>query len=147
MTNHLSKSLLNNYRQCPRRLWLEMQDRIAKTRWPQGIDIEAHSWVEDDEGTKRRDLGYAQHLTQMWLMQGVHLFEATFSHSNLFVMADVMRPTQRCKQTVWQMIEVKSSAIAKGYHITATLQQTLQLDRWLNSFGGQIRDISKEKTK
>jgi hypothetical protein len=31
----------------------------------------------------------------------------------------------------------------EGYTITATVQQTLQLDRWLNSFGGQIRDISK----
>jgi hypothetical protein len=29
MTLHLSKSLLNNYRQCPRRLWLEMADRRA----------------------------------------------------------------------------------------------------------------------
>lgn len=178
MTTHLSKSLLNNYRQCPRRLWLEMQDRtagkqereplaqasysadtqkrflnghvigrIAKARQPQGIDIEAQSWVEEDEGTKRRDLGYTQHLTKMWLMHGVPLFEAPFSHSNLLVMADVMRPTQRGKQTVSQMIEVKSSATAKGYHLTATVQQTLQLDRWLNSFGRQIRDISKKKTK
>lgn len=29
MNLHLSKSLLNNYRQCPRRLWLEMADRRA----------------------------------------------------------------------------------------------------------------------
>ena len=149
MTLHLSKSLLNNYRQCPRRLWLEMQDRaarkrgqaplaqasysadaqkrfldghvigrIAKARWPKGIDIEAQSWVEDDRGTKRRDLSYAQHLTHMWLMQGVPLFEATFSHSQLLVMADVMRPAQRGGKTVWQMIEVKSSTTRKDYHIT-----------------------------
>jgi hypothetical protein len=149
MTPHLSKSLLNNYRQCPRRLWLEMQDRtarklgqtplaqatysadaqkrfldghvigrIAKARWPQGVDIEALSWVEDDTGTKRRDLRYAQHLTQMWLMQGLPLFEATFSHKQLLVMADVMRPAKRGKETVWQMIEVKSSTAPKDYHIT-----------------------------
>ena len=149
MTLHLSKSLLNNYRQCPRRLWLEMQDRaarkrgqaplaqasysadaqkrfldghvigrIAKARWPNGIDIEAQSWVEDDRGTKRRDLSYAQHLTHMWLMQGVPLFEATFSHSQLLVMADVMRPVQRGGKTVWQMVEVKSSTTRKDYHIT-----------------------------
>ena len=31
----------------------------------------------------------------------------------------------------------------EGYTISATVQQTLQLDRWLNSFGGQIRNISK----
>jgi CRISPR/Cas system-associated exonuclease Cas4 (RecB family) len=149
MNLHLSKSLLNNYRQCPRRLWLEMQDRaarkqgqaplaqasysadaqkrfldghvigrIAKARWPKGIDIEAQSWVEDNSGHKRRDLSYAQHLTHMWLMQGVPLFEATFSHSQLLVMADVMRPAQRGGKTVWQMIEVKSSTTRKDYHIT-----------------------------
>lgn len=32
MTLHLSKSLLNNYRQCPRRLWLEMQDLLPIVR-------------------------------------------------------------------------------------------------------------------
>lgn len=30
-----------------------------------------------------------------------------------------------------------------GYTITATVQQTLLLDRWLNSFGAQIRNIIK----
>lgn len=31
----------------------------------------------------------------------------------------------------------------EGYTISATVQQTLLLDRWLNSFGGQIRNICK----
>ncbi|WP_291931113.1 WYL domain-containing protein [Limnohabitans sp.] len=31
----------------------------------------------------------------------------------------------------------------EGYTITATVPQTLLLDRWLNSFGGQIRNIRK----
>ena len=31
----------------------------------------------------------------------------------------------------------------EGYTITATVQQTLQLDRWLNSFGQQIQNIQK----
>jgi hypothetical protein len=30
-----------------------------------------------------------------------------------------------------------------GYTITATVQQTLLLDRWLNSFGGQVSNICK----
>jgi hypothetical protein len=30
-----------------------------------------------------------------------------------------------------------------GYTITATVQQTLLLDRWLNSFGGQVRNVVK----
>jgi hypothetical protein len=30
-----------------------------------------------------------------------------------------------------------------GYTITATVQQTLLLDRWMNSFGGQVRNICK----
>jgi hypothetical protein len=33
-----------------------------------------------------------------------------------------------------------------GYTITATVQQTLLLDRWLNSFGGQVRNVKKEST-
>ncbi len=150
MTAYLSKSLLNNYRQCPRRLWLEMQDRaarkqglepiahavfsadtqkrfldghvigrIAKASWPHGIDIEAASWTENkDTGAKHRDLTKAQHLTQMYLGQGLPLFEATFSHNNLLIMADVMRPAKHGTETVWQMIEVKSSTTPKNYHIT-----------------------------
>ncbi|OYU11022.1 MAG: hypothetical protein CFE38_14760 [Comamonadaceae bacterium PBBC1] len=34
-----------------------------------------------------------------------------------------------------------------GYHITATVVQTLLLDRWINSFGGQIRNIRKTAVK
>jgi hypothetical protein len=33
-----------------------------------------------------------------------------------------------------------------GYTITATVQQTLLLDRWLNSFGGQVRNVKKGST-
>jgi hypothetical protein len=30
-----------------------------------------------------------------------------------------------------------------GYTITATVQQTLLLDRWLNSFGTGLRNVTK----
>ncbi|OYU11024.1 MAG: hypothetical protein CFE38_14770 [Comamonadaceae bacterium PBBC1] len=150
MTPYLSKSLLNNYRQCPRRLWLEMQDRaarkqglpplaqavysaetlrrfvdghvigrIAKACWPDGIDIEAQSWVQDEKtGERRRDLSYAQRLTQMSLAHRKPLFETTFSHRNLLIMADVMRPLGPRQGDGWQMIEVKSSTEPKDYHLT-----------------------------
>ena len=150
-TPSLSKSLLNNYRQCPRRLWLEVRDRqavraggqplvqasfgaetlkrfaeghvvgrIAQAMWPQGIDIERQSLVEDERtGEQRRDLGYAQHLTQMWTLQPEQaLYEATFSHDGLLVQADVLVPRRQGRRSGWQMLEVKSSTAPKAYHLT-----------------------------
>ncbi|WP_089956674.1 DUF2779 domain-containing protein [Limnohabitans sp. 2KL-3] len=150
-TPHLSKSLLNNYRQCPRRLWLEMQDRAARKKglepvaqavysadttkrfldghvigriaqacWSEGVDIEKASWITDeDTGQRHRDLNYATHLTYQWMQdQRRTLFEATFQHQNLLVMADVMVPRRHGHRVYWQMIEVKSSTTPKDYHIT-----------------------------
>jgi len=88
--------------------------------WPQGVDIERQSLVEDeDTGQMRRDLGYAQHLTQMWTMESEQaLFEATFSHDGLLVQADVLVPRPQGRRSGWQMLEVKSSTVPKDYHLT-----------------------------
>lgn len=150
-TPSLSKSLLNNYRQCPRRLWLEVRDRqavraggqplvqasygaetlkrfaeghvvgrIAQAMWPQGIDIERQSLVEDERtGGLRRDLRYAQQLTKNWVLQPQQaIYEATFSHDGLLVQADVLVPHRQGRRTGWQMLEVKSSTAPKDYHLT-----------------------------
>jgi hypothetical protein len=151
---YLSKSLLNNYRQCPRRLWLEMRDRqavrngqqpqvhaqhtadtlkrfaeghvigrIAQAMWPQGVDIEAA--VQQTLGPFRRDLGLSGKLTQQAVAKRQTMFEATFSHSNVLVQADVLLPVRGG----WQMLEVKSSGSVKDYHITDLATQVWVAER------------------
>lgn len=141
MTIYLSKSLLNNYRQCPRRLWLELRDRQAVRaggvplvqaqysaetlkRFAEGHvvgRIAQAMWpdglnVEEAAmqagGGQRRDLDRARALTQQAIAQKQPLFEATFEHDGLLVQADVMAPVRGG----WQMLEVKSSTSPKPYH-------------------------------
>ncbi|WP_291931119.1 DUF2779 domain-containing protein [Limnohabitans sp.] len=141
MTPYLSKSLLNNYRQCPRRLWLELRDRRAVReggaplvqaqysadtlkRFAEGHvvgRIAQAMWpdglnVEEASmqasGGQRRDLGRARALTQQAVARKQPLFEATFEHDGLLVQADVMVPVRGG----WQMLEVKSSTSPKAYH-------------------------------
>ena len=122
----LSKSRIIAWKQCPKRLWLHIHRRqllevsdgaergfqigyevgyVAQGLYPNGIRIE-----EDDD-----DLSAALVATQAALAAhpGRPIFEATFQHDGLLVRADVMLPTNNG----YRMIEVKSSASVKPYHI------------------------------
>ncbi|WP_291919036.1 DUF2779 domain-containing protein [Limnohabitans sp.] len=153
MTPHLIKSLLNNYRQCPRSLWLELRDRRAVRegrapvvqaqysadtlkRFAEGhvvVRTAQAMWpdglnVEEAalqaSGGQRRDLGRARALTQQAMAHKKPLFEATFEHDSLLVQADVMVPMRGA----WQMLEVKSSTSTstspKAYHHADLATQT-----------------------
>lgn len=149
MTTHLSKSLLNSFRQCPRRLWLELQDRRARREGRQPLAPVQYSadtlkrfaeghvvgriaqamWpqglnIEDAAAQSslgpRRDLNQAKRLTLQAIGQRQALFEATFEHEALLVQADVLLPVRGG----WQMLEVKSSTAPKDYHYSDLATQT-----------------------
>jgi hypothetical protein len=127
----LSKSKLIAFRQCPKRLWLEIHrpelrqeratsstgfaagnqvGRVARTLFdPRGvgelIDVE-------------RD-GYERALarTSELLESGKPIFEAAFSAAGAIAFADVLIPVKKSGgYLVWRMIEVKSSTTVKDYH-------------------------------
>lgn len=127
----LSKSKLMAYRQCPKRLWLEVHKPelredssdtqmrfevgyqvgdIAKRLYdPEGkgavIDIE----TEGFEGAFARSAKLLAESQQP-------IFEAGFKAKGALAFADVMLPEVENGQTAWKMVEVKSSASIKDYH-------------------------------
>lgn len=121
----LSKSRIVAWKQCPKRLWLQIHRRellefsdgtergfqigyevgeVAQGLYPNGI------LIKDDD-----DLSAALEATKAALLTHPDspIFEGTFQHDGLLVRADVMLPTNNG----YCMIEVKSSASVKPYHI------------------------------
>jgi len=126
MTGHgLSKSRITAWRQCPKRLWLqinppgkiEISDEmkrafqigneigdLAQQLCPDGI------LIEDQD-----NLSAAIAATKAALKAHPDrpLFEATFQHEGLLIRADVLMPTRKG----YRMTEVKSSTSVKPYHV------------------------------
>ncbi|NMM35990.1 MAG: DUF2779 domain-containing protein [Glaciimonas sp.] len=121
----LSKSRIIAWKQCPKRLWLQIHRHdllevsdgvehgfqigyevgdVAQGLYPNGI------LIKDDD-----DLSTA--LTSTKLAMATYpnrpIFEATFQHDGVLVRADLLLPTE----TGYRMAEVKSSASVKPYHI------------------------------
>ena len=126
----LSKSKLMAYRQCERRLWLEVhrpdlrQDSTgSQARFDAGhqvgdlartlYDEEAHGVLIDP-----RAEGYAAALarTTASLQSRIPVFEAGFSANGGMAFADVMVPAGTADEPSWRMVEVKSSTNVKDYH-------------------------------
>ncbi|MEO8121151.1 MAG: DUF2779 domain-containing protein [Rhodoferax sp.] len=126
MAGHgLSKSRIIAWKQCPKRLWLQIHKRdllevsdgaergfqigyevgeVAQGLFPDGI------LIEDDD-----DLTAALASTQkaMAAHPDRPIFEATFQHDGVLVRADLLLPTP----SDYRMVEVKSSASVKPYHL------------------------------
>ncbi|MGC9164040.1 MAG: DUF2779 domain-containing protein, partial [Thiomonas sp.] len=120
----LSKSKLMAFRQCPRRLWLEVhaperkQDSAqTQSSYRAGLsvgDIARRLYDPQQQGTliDLDTLGFpavfdatAQAMRQRW-----PIFEAAFSAGGGLALADVLLPVGDC---AWRMIEVKSSTSVK----------------------------------
>lgn len=126
----LSKSKIIAFRQCPKRLWLELHrpelrddsgsevafsignqvGDIARSIYdPEGrgllIDVDQMGW----------EASYAT--TAEWLEKDHHpIFEAALRIPGALALADVMLPEQEDGTLRWHMIEVKSSTSVKDYH-------------------------------
>ncbi|GAA4411997.1 DUF2779 domain-containing protein [Quisquiliibacterium transsilvanicum] len=130
----LSKSRLVEFRQCPKRLWLqvrhpELREDAAATRlafaaghsvgeaarglYPEGV------LVEPAEG-----LGEALRLTRELVAQVPPrpLFEATFEHRGVLMRADLLLP----QDGGWTLAEVKSSGSVKGHYL-----EDVAIQRWV----------------
>lgn len=128
---NLSKSKLLCYRQCPRRLWLEVhhpelrEDSSAtQASFAAGHEVgDVARRIYDPKGKGvlidvSRD-GFDQAFEQSRKMLAVSskpIFEAGFSANGGLAFADIMLPTKRSGKRAWRMVEVKSSTEVKEYH-------------------------------
>jgi hypothetical protein len=126
---NVSKSKLMAFRQCKRRLWLEVHypelredSDAAKSRYETGYLVgETARWLYDPNGRGAvidRDAdGYSQALerTGALLETSQPIFEAGFAASGGVAFADVMLPIMRKGERAWRMVEVKSSTSVKDY--------------------------------
>ena len=126
----LSKSKLLAWRQCPKRLWLEvhrpdLREDSAATQASFAIghqvgDIARQLYDPLGKG-KLIDLhaeGFdaAFERTQALLQRAQPIFEAGFRAKGALVFADVLLPEQKSRTLTWRMVEVKSSTSVKDYH-------------------------------
>ncbi len=117
----LSKSRILAYRQCPRRLWLsvnrpELMAEIGVARLAMGIHVGdmARRLYPDGVLIAGDDLGQAVQDTQRLLAEEQRpLFEATFQAEGVLIRVDLLLPDG----DAWRLVEVKSSAGVKEYHL------------------------------
>jgi hypothetical protein len=126
----LSKSKLIAFRQCPKRLWLELHkpelrdDSGSQAAFNIGYQVgDIAQKVFDLDGTginvDPNDIGWDESATQTEasLQAGAGpVFEALLSIPGSLALADVMLPDLSSNALRWQMIEVKSSTGVKDYH-------------------------------
>ena len=128
---HLSKSKLIAYRQCPKRLWLEvhrsdLREESAGTeaRFQTGYQVnEIARRLYDPEGTGAlinvETEGYEgafARTAQLLADSRQPVFEAGFQADGALAFADALLPEPDKGQPAWRMVEFKSSASVKDYH-------------------------------
>jgi len=127
----LSKSKIIAYRQCPKRLWLEVHHpelRVdsAATRASFQVghqvgEIARQIYDPAGEGTcidiaKDGFKAAFEQSARLFETGDRPVFEAGFKSSNTIAFADVMIPADDGGRVSWKMVEVKSSTSVKDYH-------------------------------
>lgn len=126
----LSKSKLMAYRQCPRRLWLEVfrpelreDSAAAETSFAIGHEVgEIARQLHDPKGlgtlVDRDALGFPGVYTETERLLTLRkpIFEASFRIPGALAMADVLLPVGRGASRKWRMVEVKSSTSVKDHY-------------------------------
>ena len=127
---NLSKSKLVAFRQCPKRLWLEVHkpellEDSAQTQanYKVGNEVgEIARRLYDPNGKGALVDAQAEGYTAAFdrtrsLLNSPHpVFEAGFAAKGALAFADVMLPVRKAGKRAWRMIEVKSSTSVKDYH-------------------------------
>ena len=127
----LSKSKIIAFRQCPKRLWLEIHqpdlrdDSASEAVFITGNQIgDVARRIYDPEGTGTTiDISFLGHSGALvrsaeLLREGRGpVFEAGVSVGGALAYADVMLPDRSDGTLRWKMIEVKSSTSVKDYHL------------------------------
>jgi hypothetical protein len=126
----LSKSKLVAFRQCPKRLWLEvhqpdLRQNSAATQAVFAIGHEVGAIAQrlfDPRGLgetidlQTQGLEVALEKTRALVNARRPIFEAGFAAEGALAFADVMLPQVSSGSSGWRMIEVKSSTSVKPYH-------------------------------
>ena len=126
----LSKSKLLAFRQCPKRLWLEVHSpelRADSSATQASFNIghqvgDIAQQLYDPKGkgalidpqVEGFDAAFAR--TQELLKSAQPIFEAVFRTEGGLAFADVMLPVKQGGKLAWRMVEVKSSTSVKDYH-------------------------------
>ena len=119
----LSKSKLLAYRQCPKRLWLEvhrpkLREDSAATQASFAVghqvgDIARRLYDPKGKGVlidpQADGFDAALARTQELLQSAQLIFEAGFRAEGALALADVMLPVRKGGNLAWRMVEVKSS--------------------------------------
>ena len=127
----LSKSKLLAYRQCPKRLWLEVHrpelredSPTAEGSFQVGYQVgEVARRIYDPKGrgalidveTEGFDGAFAR-TAKLLAASDKPIFEAALQADGVLALADVMLPKLQNGERVWKMVEVKSSTSVKDYH-------------------------------
>ena len=126
----LSKSKLLAFRQCQKRLWLEIHHPELRTDSAatqasfdvghQVGDIARQLYDPRNKGAlidpQAEGFDVAFDRTQALLQSAQPIFEAGFRAEGALAFADVMLPVKKGGKQAWRMIEVKSSTSVKDYH-------------------------------
>lgn len=126
----LSKSKLLAYRQCSKRLWLEihrpdLREDSAATQTSFNVghevgDIARRVYDAQNKGAlidpqvEGFDAAFTRTLDLLQSAQPI--FEAGFGADGALAFADVLLPVKKSGKRGWRMIEVKSSTSVKDYH-------------------------------
>ncbi len=127
---NLSKSKILAYRQCPKRLWLEIHkpdlrdDSGSEAVFAIGHEVgDVARKIYDPDGRgvliDVEELGHGEALARsaVLLRDGqTPVFEAGMAAGGALAYADVMLPDLSDGRVAWKMIEVKSSTGVKDYH-------------------------------
>ena len=124
MKNHLSKSKLMSFLQCPRRLYLEVhrpelaeESADSQARMAAGIEVGEVARTLRPGGVlvgQDGNLAAALEHTHALLARAARtpLFEATFQHDAVLVRADLLTPNKKR----WDLIEVKAAVDVKDHY-------------------------------
>ncbi len=128
---NLSKSKLIAFRQCPKRLWLEVHQPELRedSKSTQAIFRTGHEVGElaqrlyDPTGQGElidlhaEGVGPAIERSKSLLLGNTPVFEAGFAAGGAMAFADVMLPVSQDGKAAWRMVEVKSSTSVKDYYL------------------------------
>lgn len=127
----LSKSRLIAFRQCPKRLWLEvhrphLRDASvgAQARLSTGNEVgELARQVFDPRASgvliNPHERGFKAAVDRSRELLGTPqpIFEAGFQSDGIRAFVDLMLPTKARGRLAWRLVEVKSSSSVKDYHL------------------------------
>ena len=126
----LSKSKIMAYRQCPKRLWLEVnhpekredsQAAEASFRLGDEASLAAQKYYDPKQkGTiiargKNFESAIVRSQALLSAPKSAPIFEAAIATDQTLAFVDVMRPAHHGKK-IWDLIEVKASTSVKEYH-------------------------------